>query len=143
MTSLTRTNLAMTSSEMTAVRSLMVSYKISIYWINKSPTDENYPDGWPRVAAFLNSCNSFGIYRRFGQCHSRLLVNRMANITDLERQLHDLDEADEDGGEATQWRLKSRCPEGFDTARRDLLENLEKEVNAYGIVSLIAPWLYY
>jgi hypothetical protein len=63
----------------------------------------------------------------------------MANITDLERQLHDLDKADEDGGEATQWRLKSICPEGFDTARRGLLEKLEKEVNAYGIVSLIAP----
>jgi hypothetical protein len=67
----------------------------------------------------------------------------MANITDLERQLLDLDEADAAGGEATQWRLKTRCPEGFDTARRDLLEKLEQEVNAYGIFSLIAPRLYY
>jgi hypothetical protein len=67
----------------------------------------------------------------------------MANITDLERRLLDLDEADEDGGEATQWRLKTRCPEGFDTTRRDLLEKLEKEVNAYGIVSLIALRFYY
>jgi hypothetical protein len=121
----------------------IASNNISMQWINKSPIDEDYPDGWPRVAAFLNSCNSFGIYRQFGQCHSRLLLHHMANITDLERQLLDLDHDDEKGGEATQFRLKSRCPEAFDKDRGDLLEKLEKEVNAYGIVPLIAPRLYY
>jgi MFS superfamily sulfate permease-like transporter len=59
----------------------------------------------------------------------------MANITDLERQILELDKADEAGGEATQWRLKNRYHrEGLDTTKRDLLEKLEKESNAYGIV---------
>jgi hypothetical protein len=110
--------------------------------IDKDYTDTDYPDGWPRVAAFLNGCNSFGIYRRFGQCHSRLLVTHMANITDIERQLSDLDKADE-AGEATKWRLKTRYhEEGFDTTKRDLLEKLEKELAAYGMLFLIASGIY-
>lgn len=68
----------------------------------------------------------------------------MAKITDLEKQLDDLDKTDEAGGEATQWKLKSKCyEEGFDTTKRDLLEELEKEVNAYGIIPLITPRLYH
>jgi hypothetical protein len=67
----------------------------------------------------------------------------MANITDLERQILELDKADEGGGEATQWKLKNRYhAEGFDTTKRDLLEQLEKEINAYGIIFLIISQLY-
>ena len=57
----------------------------------------------------------------------------MTNITELERKIFELDKADEDGGDATKWRLKNRYhEEGLDTTKRDLLERLEKEVNAYG-----------
>lgn len=56
----------------------------------------------------------------------------MANITDLERQVHELDEADAAGGEATQWRLKNRYhEEGLDTTKKDLLKTLENELNEY------------
>ena len=133
----------MTSSEMTTVRS---STPLELgKRINKMPTDGNYPDGWPRLAALLNGCDSFGIYRRFGQCHSRLLLNHMANITDLERQVHELDEADAAGGEATQWRLKNRYhEEGLDTTKKDLLKTLENELNEYGMVLLIkSPQYFY
>jgi hypothetical protein len=68
----------------------------------------------------------------------------MANITDLERQIFESDRADEAGGEATQWRLKNRYhEEGLDTTKKDLLEQLEKEVNAYGTILLITPRYYY
>jgi hypothetical protein len=62
----------------------------------------------------------------------------MANITDLERQVHELDEADAAGGETTQWRLKNRYhEEGLDTTKKDLLKALENELNEYGMVVLI------
>jgi hypothetical protein len=98
--------------------------------------DENLPDGWPRVAAFLEGCHSFGIYRRFGQCHSRLLVTHMSNITEIESQLRKLDKSDADGGGATQFRLKNRRrEEGFDNTKIDLLEKLRAELIAYGTSS--------
>jgi hypothetical protein len=97
--------------------------------------DDTNPDGWPRVAAFLESCDSFSIYRRFGQSHSRLLVAHQCNITDLETQLQILDKRDDEGGPDMQFRLKNRYhEEGFDTTKRALLEELEKELLAYGIV---------
>jgi hypothetical protein len=59
----------------------------------------------------------------------------MSNITDMERQLSVLDASDEAGGEATNWRLKNRYhEEGLDTTKKDLLENLEKEIVAYGML---------
>ena len=104
--------------------------------------DDTFPDGWPRVAAFLESCDSFSIYRRFGQSHSRLLVIHERNIAVLEAQIHNLDKIDDEGGPDMQFRLKNRYhEEGFDTTKRDLEEKLEKEILAYGI-ALLAP-LYF
>lgn len=98
---------------------------------------DKYPNGWPRVAAFLESCDSFSIYRRFGQSHSRLLVTHQCNITDLETQLQNLDKCDDQGGPDMQFRLKTRYhEEGFDTTKRDLLEKLEKEILAYDTLLL-------
>ena len=98
-----------------------------------SSIDDKYPNGWPRVAAFLESCDSFSIYRRFGHAHSRLLVTHECNITDLETQLQKLDKNDDEGGPDRQFRLKTRYhEEGFDTTKRDLLEKLEKSLLAYG-----------
>ncbi|KAH8599301.1 hypothetical protein B0O99DRAFT_591162 [Bisporella sp. PMI_857] len=98
---------------------------------------EQYPDGWPRIAAFLESCDTFGIYRRFGQCHSRLLLTYQADITDIEQQISNLDKSDEEGGESTNWRLKNRFhEEGLDTVKRDLLVELEQKLLAYDALLL-------
>ncbi|KAE8444163.1 hypothetical protein EG329_000851 [Mollisiaceae sp. DMI_Dod_QoI] len=98
---------------------------------------DKYPNGWPRVAAFLESCDSFSIYRRFGQSHTRLLVTHQCNITDLEDQIQKLDKSDDEGGPDMQFRLKTRYHEdGFDTTKRDLLEKLEKELIAYDALLL-------
>lgn len=98
---------------------------------------DTYPDGWPRVAAFLESCDSFSIYRRFGQSHSRLLVIHARNIAVLEAQIHNLDKRDDEGGPDMQFRLKNRYhEEGFDTTKRDLEVELEKELLAYDALLL-------
>jgi len=93
---------------------------------------DEYPDGWPRVAAFLEECDSFGIYRMFGQSHARLLVIHMSNITALEKQLLESDKSDKAGGGENEWRLYERYEAGQDTTKKVLLESLEKEILAYG-----------
>ena len=72
------------------------------------------------------------MYRRFSQSHSRLLITRMAEITDLEKRLSELDIADETGPEANQWRLKTMYHE--DSTKRGLLEQLEKGLKEYGTI---------
>jgi len=124
---------AMISSSSSAVSFLIGGSQPQLRWSDRSSIDDKYPNGWPRVAAFLESCDSFSIYRRFGHAHSRLLVTHQCNITDLETQLQYLDKSDDEGGPDTQFRLKTRYhEEGFDTTKRDLEEKLEKELLAYG-----------
>lgn len=107
-----------------------------VKWLTDlSRLDEDFPDGWPKTAAFFDSCDSFSIFRRFGQSHSRLLVTHMTEITNIEKQLAKLDQDDVLGGHSTQYRLKSTYhAEGLDTTKRDLLKQLEERIFAYGIV---------
>jgi hypothetical protein len=64
----------------------------------------------------------------------------MSNLTEMEQELLKLDKNDQDGGKATDWRLKNRRhKEGPDTKKRDLQEKLEKELLVYGMT---IPILY-
>ncbi|PMD59944.1 uncharacterized protein K444DRAFT_529515, partial [Hyaloscypha bicolor E] len=92
--------------------------------------------GWPQIAAFLESADSFGIYRGFGQSHTRLLVAYETDITRLENQIHELDVADEKSEEGVRRLISSCHPEGFDTTRRDLLAQLEQKLLSYGTLLL-------
>lgn len=81
----------------------------------------------------MESSDSFGIYRKFGYCHARLLATHMSNITEMETELLNLDKEDEAGGEETNWRLKNRYhEEGLDTTKRELQQKMENELLAYG-----------
>ncbi len=62
-------------------------------------------EGFPQLAAFLNSDNSFAVFRRFGQLSSRLLVQMQVDLTDLEKKLHALDNADA-SSPMMKWRLR-------------------------------------
>jgi hypothetical protein len=84
----------------------------------------------------MESCDSFGIYRRFGQLHVRLLLAYMADITDIEKQLQELDRSDEEGGEKTLYRLKNRYhKKGLDTTKRELMGRVEGILIKYGILT--------
>lgn len=98
-------------------------------------TVEDFPDGWPRLAAFMESSESFGIYRMFGVPHARLLVIHMSNIEEIWTELLEMDRKDAAGGANTNWRLKNRFHEdGLDTSKIVLQQRLEAEILAYGIV---------
>ncbi len=94
---------------------------------------DDYPDGWPRVAAFLNSADNFQIFRRFSYAHSRLLTNLMAKITTLEKRLLELDEKDAEVGSETYYRLRTtEYQEGWDAKKQELMDKLKAEILAYG-----------
>ncbi|CZR64320.1 uncharacterized protein PAC_14218 [Phialocephala subalpina] len=93
---------------------------------------EDFPDGWPRLAAFMESSESFGIYRMFGVPHARLLVIHMSNIEEIWTELLEMDRKDAAGGADTNWRLKNRFHEdGLDTSKIILQQRLEAEILAY------------
>ncbi|KAH6706537.1 hypothetical protein BKA61DRAFT_616627 [Leptodontidium sp. MPI-SDFR-AT-0119] len=96
------------------------------------PAIEDYPEGWPQLAAFLHSEDNFAIFRRFGVLHCRLLVQLQAEIQHLEQRLVDLDRSDAAPGSQHSWRLQmSDFKEGSDPAQRDLLKTLQEKVLVY------------
>jgi hypothetical protein len=49
-------------------------------------------NGYPRLAAFLDSDDNFMIYRRFGYIQSRLLLDKGDELRRLENSLDELDD---------------------------------------------------
>ncbi|KAH7062257.1 hypothetical protein B0J12DRAFT_735817 [Macrophomina phaseolina] len=80
-----------------------------------SPIDEveKYPCGYPRLAAFQSSDESFSIYRRFEYLHSRVLLGLQYELSELEQELQRIDGRDADD-EKNARRLKSRKRDDID-----------------------------
>jgi hypothetical protein len=104
---------------------------------------EDYPLGYPRVAAFMNSDENFLIYRRFGFLHPRILLRKQDELRTIEWSLDDLDHQDFLESEQTRKCLQPRAE---DESRRDidkqgtrkmLLEEAEKKVYEYGKFDLL------
>ncbi|KAL8904970.1 MAG: hypothetical protein Q9207_002923 [Kuettlingeria erythrocarpa] len=60
---------------------------------SQSPFDD-HPRGYPKLAAFVNSSQTYLMCRRFGFLHSRVLLHRQDELAELEKQLIALDEED-------------------------------------------------
>ena len=99
---------------------------------------ENYPSGYPRVAAFIDSDENFMIYRRFGVLHSRIILQKQDELREIEESLVSLDNQDYLGSEQARECLKSRSKDerrtdsGEQGSRRLLLEKAEKKALEYG-----------
>ena len=99
---------------------------------------EDFPIGYPRVSRFLDSDDSFMIYRRFGTLQARLLLRKQDELRKMEEQLQALD-AYHDESEYGRQCLASRVQdakmkpdeEGEET-RDQLLDRIEKKHNEYG-----------
>jgi hypothetical protein len=105
---------------------------MSVTKLTKLHTDENYPVGWPQLAAFLNSADNYAIFRRFGTAHCRVLLHLMAEITSIEKKLDDLDISDAKDPNMVYRLRRNEWYEGWDTAQRDLLEKLRTKLSEYG-----------
>jgi hypothetical protein len=97
--------------------------------------------GWPRLAAFQNRSDSCAVYRRFGLLFCRVLLQLQAEITALEKKLHQLDTQDA-ANENMHYRLRSiDDSEEWDPAQRNILKQIQEKLSIYGktILSLQLP----
>jgi len=95
-----------------------------------------YPRGYPNLAAFLDSDESFMIYRRFGYLQARLLLDKQDELRRLEERLGEMDE------EATGLDHDELCTRDRRgkkaNARKALLENVEEKFCSYGKTSMLS-----
>jgi hypothetical protein len=91
---------------------------------------EDYQEGIPRLAAFLDSNDSFCVFRRFGATVARILLHREIELGGLIDQLHKLDKEDAAGDKL--YRLLSiEHKLGWDPAQITLMGKIESKINEY------------
>lgn len=91
---------------------------------------EHCPEGYPRLAAFLDSDENFMLYRRFGFLQARLLLNKQDELRELEKDLDRLDKVDQAKDPSL---LKSReKDDAVDGRRKKLLYDVEEKFKEYG-----------
>lgn len=104
---------------------------------------EDFPRGFPRLACFLDSDDSFMVYKRFGIVFSRLLLNKQDEIRLLEARLLAMDRTDDvpNGGSkylmSRDRRDQRNLPEGWSETRPQLLAALETKLLEYCKHSMI------
>jgi hypothetical protein len=93
------------------------------------------PNGYPRVATFLDSDENFMVYRRFGYLQSRIILEKQDNLRQMEDKLDRMDRIDSrlEKREANA-RLLTRDSFGadFQAERVALLKEIEREWMEYG-----------
>jgi hypothetical protein len=96
------------------------------------------PKGYPSLATFLDSDENFMLYRRFGYLQSRLLLDKQADLRELEEQLDNFDEevAQSRPGDLTTRDLR---PEDI-SKRKELMDEIEARFCEYG-KALSNTWL--
>lgn len=79
---------------------------------------EQYPCGYPRLAAFQSSDESFGIYRKFEYLHARVLLDLQYELSELEQELRRADARDA-ADEKKERRLKSWKRDEIDARKEE------------------------
>lgn len=93
------------------------------------------PRGYPRVAAYLNSDNDTVLFRRFGTLHSRTLLYKQVELTELEAKLEKLDK-EHSSEEDNEWKVFNSIhhDDGFQNEeRKALVDKIEEKLLAYGM----------
>jgi hypothetical protein len=109
---------------------------LSRSWLvaNTSNTVDDYPKGYPQLACFANSCDTFANVRRFGRLSYRLLAHLQNDLTDMEKLLDDLDKKD-----ATDKTMEKRLRgyenyTGWNDEQRKLISKISATYSEYGIL---------
>ncbi|KAF2138996.1 uncharacterized protein K452DRAFT_79309 [Aplosporella prunicola CBS 121167] len=87
---------------------------------------EDYPLGYPRLAAFQTSDPSFSIYRGFGYLHSRVLLDLQYELSELEEELEERDSYDGQI-EDTARRLRSRKTDDLESENSEPREDIDED----------------
>ncbi|KAI4270248.1 MAG: hypothetical protein L6R38_007191 [Xanthoria sp. 2 TBL-2021] len=112
-------------------------------FVVRTPIEE-CPNGYPKLAGFMDSEDTFGIYRRFGFLYSRVLLSKQDELRKLEDDLDAMDNRDAHTSDKTRKCLKSRAKDFARTStngsqtRKELLQTVESKLYEYGGILLQA-----
>jgi hypothetical protein len=88
------------------------------------------PDGYPKLAAFLDIDKHHMLFRRYGFLQNRLLLYKQDELRELERKLDSLDKIDESNNK---FALSCRVSDNIDSPKRkDLFAEVEVKIKEYG-----------
>jgi hypothetical protein len=90
---------------------------------------ERYLRGYPSLAAFLNSDDSFMLYRRFGFLQARLLLDSQDELRILEMELDKMDKRDH-ARDPVALQTRDLCEEDA-KPRRELLQRIRTSFCEY------------
>jgi len=104
---------------------------------------ERCEDGYPYVAAFLDSDENFMIYRRFGFLHARLLLQKQDELRIMEEELDRMDHRDKlNNTKALQCRVEDvERQDQVRETRQALLSRVEDTILKYDELLLNAQQL--
>ncbi|KAH6710668.1 hypothetical protein BKA61DRAFT_612157 [Leptodontidium sp. MPI-SDFR-AT-0119] len=92
---------------------------------------QKVPNGFPRLATFVSSDDDCQIYRGFKTCHNRIIHHCEVELTELEKQLHELDKRDNDNP-ITSHRLKRiKHKAGWDEEQNILIDKIKVKLKEY------------
>jgi hypothetical protein len=93
---------------------------------------EDCPEGYPRVAAFIDSDENFMLYRRFGFLQARIILYKQDELRELEEELDKMDNSD---AASRPGKLKSRERDDADSDdRQNLIRKITAAFREYGSV---------
>jgi hypothetical protein len=92
---------------------------------------DEYPEGFPRLSAFVNSDDDFAMCRSFKLCHIRLLLHLQVEITIMEKELFELDKKDEANPAMEYRRRTTKHKEHWDSEQRELRKELTAKIMEY------------
>ena len=90
------------------------------------------------MSFFLNSDDSFMVYRRFGTVFSRLLLAKQDEMSRMEESLKNMDKTDKTNGNERflmshdKDNKRKTFPAGFSESRTQLLCKMERHAIEYG-----------
>ena len=88
--------------------------------------------GYPRLAAFQASGESFLLYRRFGYLQARVLLDKQDQLRILEEEVKDLDDEMKEFGRPTDLQTRNHISDdGLSDRRADLMRRIEETYCSY------------
>jgi hypothetical protein len=80
----------------------------------------------------MESDENFRMFRQFGYLHTRVLLYRQCELSNLEAQLSDLDDADADENNGVYLRSQRRDDARDGAPRKVLLDEIDEKLEKYG-----------
>ena len=90
---------------------------------------DQYPEGYGKLAAFIDCDPNFRIYRKFGWLHNRVLLHIQDELQELEEELEDIDAWEAKSGDMV--KLASRR-EDTNAERLELIGTIKEKLDEYG-----------